>query len=578
MKKIISLFRRYTPTRNEIQSSINSLSKREWRIFVVCLVVAIITGIVLLSKINKTISTIIPAEGGSISEGIVGTPRFINPVLALSDADKDMATLIFSGLMRQDSTGNLIPDLASSYEISDDGLEYTFHLRENAVFHDGASVMADDVVYTIETIKDPTIKSPRKINWDGITVEKVDERTVRFTLKESFASFLENTTIGILPAHLWQKITSEQFPFSDLNIEAVGSGPYKKAKIKKSSGIVTSYGLKSFSKFTLGKPYIKRFTLVFYANEKEMVQALEKNDVDQISAITGDKAREFEGRDENIQTAILPRIFGLYFNQSQAPIFLDKNVVLAFDLAINRDRIIREVLSGYGVPLGSPIPTSIIGKDATQDETTLYDIAKAEALLTKAGYVLGDDGFRHKTEKKKVTDLTFSISTGDAPELTQTATFIKEDLEKIGAKVELKVFELGALNQNVIRPRKYDALFFGQVVAHESDLYAFWHSSQRKDPGSNIALYTNAKVDKLLESALITLNREDRLEKYIQIKTEMSKDKPALFIYAPNFIYLTAPNVYNVDMSHITAAAERFSTIYHWYIQTERIWNVFADK
>lgn len=522
------------------------------------------------------LSVSLPVPGGSITEGIVGTPRFINPVLALSDADKDMVALMFSGLMRRAGTGDLIPDLAGSYEVSNDGLVYTFHIREDAVFHDGTLVTADDVIYTINMIKDPTIKSPRKNNWDGITVEKIDERTVAFTLKEPFASFLENTTIGILPAHLWQKITSEQFPFSDLNIEAVGSGPYKQGKIKKNSGIVSSYGLNAFSKFTLGKPYITHFKLVFYANEKDMVEGLEKGDVDQVSAITGDKAREFEGRDENIQTAVLPRIFGLYFNQSQAPIFLDKNVVNALDIAINRDRIIREILYGYGVPVGSPIPLSIVDEETEEDNASSYDIERAQALLDRAGYVIGDDGFRHKTEKKNTTDLAFSISTGDAPELKQAATFIKEDLEKIGVQVELKVFELGALNQNVIRPRKYDALFFGQVVTHESDLYAFWHSSQRKDPGLNIALYTNAKVDKLLESALVTNDKDERLRKYADIKTEIEKDKPALFIYAPNFIYLTAPSVHDVDMSHITVAAERFSTVYRWYTETERVWKVFA--
>ena len=204
-------------------------------------------------------------------------------------------------------------------------------------------------------------------------------------------------------------------------------------------------------------------------------------------------------------------------------------------------------------------------------------------MLDKAGWVMGSDGIRQKVVmkgKKEVsrTALTFSIATGDAPELKQTATLIKDDLAKIGVQVDLKISDLSALNQDIIRPRKYDALFFGQVVAHESDLYAFWHSSQRKDPGLNIALYANPKVDKLLESALVTTSDATRLTQYTQIKSEIAKDKPAIFIYSPDFIYLTAPNVHNVDTSHIITSAERFGTIYRWYIETDRIWNIFADE
>lgn len=579
MEKIKSLLRQ-TPSISEIKDSIHSFSKREWIVFSIFIIITIISGLTILGKINKTISTSVPTYGGQIVEGIVGTPRFINPVLAISDADKDMTTLMFSGLMRKNEAGELIPDITESYDVSDDGLVYTFHLKKDVFFHDGKLLTADDVVYTINTIRDPLIKSPRKINWDGIIVKKIDDTTVEFVLKQPFAGFLDNTTVGIIPAHLWSKITTEQFAFSDLNIQAIGTGPYKQQKIKKSSGIVTSYELSSFSKFVLGKPYINHIKLVFYANEKDLVNALEKGSVDQISAITGDKAREFEGRNENIQTAVLPRIFGLYFNQNKAPIFLDKTVVNALELAINKDRVIREILFGYGVPIDNPIPSSLFNTE--QEQLNTYDIERSITILEKAGWKLNEKtGVREKTQTTKkvktTTELSFSISTSDTPELKQASLLIKEDLEKIGVKVELKVFELGALNQNVIRPRDYDVLFFGQIITRESDLYAFWHSSQRNDPGLNVSLYANTKVDKLLESALITIDREKRLEKYNAIKTELNKDKPAIFIYAPNFIYLTAPDVYNVNISHISTAAERFSTIYRWYIETDRIWNIFTE-
>src|SRR6185369_17927164 len=116
--------------------------------------------------------------------------------------------------------------------------------------------------------------------------------------------------------------------------------------------------------------------------------------------------------------------------------------------------------------------------------------------------------------KKDVRKLQFSISTGNAPELAKTAELIKDDLAAVGIKVDIKTFETGNLNQNVIRPRKYDALLFGEIINNESDLFAFWHSSQRKDPGLNVAMYTNAKVDKILEDAFVTADEETRVKKY----------------------------------------------------------------
>lgn len=182
-----------------------------------------------------------------------------------------------------------------------------------------------------------------------------------------------------------------------------------------------------------------------------------------------------------------------------------------------------------------------------------------------------------KKTKKDTIVLKFSLATGDAPELKQAAEIIKSSWQKIGASVDVKIFETGDLNQNIIRPRKYDALFFGEVVGRYNDLYPFWHSSQRVDPGLNVALYTNVKTDKLLEDIRATTDKELQQEKLSEFQKIIKEDVPAVFIYAPEFTYIMPKSVQNVKLGQITNSGERFLNVYEWYINTNKVWKIFAE-
>ena len=161
-------------------------------------------------------------------------------------------------------------------------------------------------------------------------------------------------------------------------------------------------------------------------------------------------------------------------------------------------------------------------------------------------------------------------------DLSKSANLIKQNLEEIGIKVNIKTFEIGNLNQSVIRPRDYDELLFGQIINHESDILAFWHSSQRNDPGLNVAMYTNAKVDKILEDAFTTTDENSRVKKYAQCEAEIKKDMPAVFLYSPEFIYVTSKNLQGLSISQITSPADRFLNSYLWYTNTDSIWKIFS--
>jgi len=572
------------PSKKEINFVFSSFSKKERMIFIGLLMVLLFSTLAILQSINKSFIVQVPSRGGSISLGIVGVPRFINPILANSLADQDLVALIYSGLMRKSENGALLPDLAEKYEMSKDGLTYTFTLKDNLYFQDGEPITSDDVLFTINKVKDTIIQSPQKVNWDGVNVEKIDEKTVQFTLKQPYASFLENTTLGIMPAHLWNNSPNSPMELNNANTNPIGSGPYMINSVsKQSSGIINSYELVPFKKFILGEPYIKNINLYFYQNEDDLVNALLNNSVDEVSSITPLNAENLKERNYQVESAVLPRIFGLFFNQNVNHLFTDKTVVTAINQVINKEKIVRDVLFGYGIVIDNPIPPNMLEYptvDAQPDISREEILQKVQSDLAKDGWKMGTDGFLEKTttdKKKKVTTkLEFSISTGNAPELAKTALLIEEDLAEVGIKVDIKTFDAGNLNQNVIRPRKYDALLFGEIINHESDLFAFWHSSQRKDPGLNVAMYTNAKVDKILEDASVTVDEQARTKKYIQFEDEIKKDMPAVFLFSPSFIYIMPKNLKEMTTNDIVLPADRYLNVYSWYIQTENVWKIFA--
>jgi peptide/nickel transport system substrate-binding protein len=567
---------------------IRTFSLKEKVIFFTLAVIFIASSILLFWKINSFYLVEIPASGGTLTEGIIGTPRFINPILAMSDPDRDMTALIYSGLMRPDNKGGLIPDLAEKFEISRDGLSYAFTLKQNLVWQNGNPITSDDIIFTIQQAKDPNIKSPKRASWEGVEMEKIDDLTMVFELKKPYTPFMENTTIGILPKHIWQNALPEQMSFSEFNINPIGSGPYKVKKINRnSSGIITSYELSPNKNFNLKKPCIQNLVLRFYPSEKELLSAYQKGEVNSISAIAPQVVEKIKRNNSNLKTFSLPRVFGIFFNQNNAKIFSYKEVRLALNLATDKKKIIDEVLQGFGTKLDYPIPPGIFG---ALSEPASDVIGEAKNILEKNGWVFKDDVWqkpaRNATQsvaggkdKKETLLLEFSLSTSDAPDLKQTAELLKSMWTEMGAKVNLRIFEIGDLNQNVIRPRKYDALLFGEIVGRDPDPFVFWHSSQRNDPGLNIALYANIKVDKLLEEARTISDKAKRREKYEEFQEEVIKDMPAIFLFSPKFIYLMPNNLKGAEeMESITVSSERFSQIYKWYIKTDKVWKIFAKE
>ncbi len=567
----------HIPYADKIMRVIDNFSLTEKIIFFFFVVIFCASSISLLWQVNKSFLIEVPDYGGSLNEGIIGSARFINPLLAVSDADKDMTALVYSGLLKVNGTGELVPDLADSYTISNDGLVYTFVLKNKIYFQDGTKITADDVVFTIEKAQDNVLKSPRRSNWEGVKVEKINDQTIKFTLRGAYSPFIQNMTLGILPKHIWANASNEEFPFSQYNTKPIGSGPYKiDSIVYTGSGLPSEYHLSAFDAYALGKAYISNIVIKSYTDEKALVSAYKNGDIESVHSIS---PKEIPAISDNntVMLASLPRVFGVFFNQNNAPVFVYSEVRQALNLATDKQAIVDDVLDGYGQIIDEPVPPKTINiTPNTKNTTTHTGLEKAMTLLIKNGWKKNANGIFEKKDKKGTVTLSFSISTGNAPELKAAAILLQKQWQELGADVSVKVFELSDLNQNIIRPRKYDSLLFGEVISRDLDLYPFWHSSQRNDPGLNIALYTNLKADKILENIRKTTDENTQQNLYDAFDTEINNDMPAVFTYSPYFIYIIPKKVHNVTLGQLTTPAERFSNISEWYIETNNVWQVFS--
>lgn len=505
----------------------------------------------ILSELAKKYGVETPAFGGTLREGIIGNPRFINPLLAQTDTDRDMVSLVYAGLMRYDKNNDIQPALAEKYEISPDGSTYTVTLKNDLRWSDGKKLTADDVIFTILLAKNPLAQSPRRANWEGVEVEQLDEKTISFHLKKAYAPFLENLTLGILPKHLWEKIPPSQIALAELNTNPAGAGPYKlKSAEHDSLGSITAMKLAANKYFVLGKPHIKTLILRFYAKEEAALKDLQVGNLDAYGAISP-KNISSAGSRANIQKISLGRIIAVFLNQNSQKAFAAPEMRRALNSAVNKKELVEKILGKYGEVIDGPLPWP------AENET--YDPEAAKSL--------------HSKSKKEIV---FTLTTAQTQELMEVAEILKNMWNEAGFKVEVKAFPVSDLEQGVIGPRRYDAFLYGEeVIGKTPDPFAFWHSSQRNYPGYNIALYANSKVDKLLEQVRVEQDKTKRDELYANIQNEIKKDLPAIFLFTPYYLYALPKDIGGADIKNISTGPERFAAIHEWYLEKNYVWRIF---
>lgn len=593
--RIFSWFKKINQSENETpdvnQQLIMQLNKKSWptwwqlkhiskilsptdkiKFFSACLIF-IIALVALGWRLYLRNTIEIPTQGGVYTEGLVGTPRFINPTLAATDIDRDLVRLVYSGLVKYDAQGNLVPDLAKAYGIDPDQTTYTFELKDNLRWQDGEPLTAEDIIFTISRVKNPEFASPYRNSFNGVTVRKVNDQTVQFVLEKPFAPFLSILTMGILPEHLWYSIPTFSSNLAELNIKPVGSGPYGfKSLTRDAEGNIKTYALTTNVHYYLDRPFIKELHFKFYADFATAVSALENKNVEGISFLPKEYANELKRSDVTLNKLLVPQYTAIFFNPKNNGLLDDKKFRQALALALDRQRLLEESIGSDGQIVSSPI---LPGKEGYSDQIQgpIYNPEEAKKILDDLGWTLAEgQTIRQKKSGDDITDLTLRITTVDQSDDVRAINIIKENWEAIGIKTELDIVPKERIKQNIIDPRAYQILLFGQLINTGSGPYPFWHSSQSQAPGLNLSLLADKDIDKYLEESRQAKTSETKVNALVNFQKKLVEKNFAIFLYNPYYIYPTSNRLKGIAAGQfINLPANRFDNVTNWYLKTKRI-------
>lgn len=568
-KLLKTLFPKKWPSLKQMKYLPNFLSAREKRIIKILSLIIIVAAVALIIRLSQTNLKTVPAQGGHYIEGVIGLPQYLNPILAKNnDVDLDLTRLIFSGLLKYNKNLELTSDLAKNYEIGPEKLNYKIELKENVLWHDGVKLTADDIIFTIGLIKNSQLKNPWSSYFQDVMVKKINEKTVEFILNQPNPDFLKYLTIGILPQHIWQEIPIQQFYLTEYNFKPIGSGLFKfKNLTRDKKGLVKSYTLIRNENFYGKKPYLDSITFKFFSNYEELLPFVQKREINGISYLPKYLREKFilTGFLKNYSLE-LPHYIAIFFNIKNNEFLNSKTVRKVLAYAVDKEKIINEVLFGEGQIINGPILPHSFGYNSKIKKYE-YDPAKAIKILENSGWQKNSNGYWQKDNKI----LEISLTTAQQPDLEKVGELIQKSWQEIGIKTKLITIPLDVMQKEIIMPRNYQALLYGIVQSFDSEPYPLWHSSQIKHPGLNLSGFANQRVDALLEKAQTYPFDEVRKKKYFEFQDIISEEVPAIFLYSTNYTYLVDKKVKGISVEKINLPSDRLNGIEEWHIKTKQV-------
>jgi len=507
-----------------------------------------------------------PAYGGTYVEGVAGVPQYLNPVIAATDVDQDVARLAFSGLTRYDRAGAIVPDLASAFHTESDGRIWTFDIREDATWHDGQPVTADDVVFTVRLLQDRGYVGPYSDAFRGVTVDKISMRSVRFTLPDVYGPFADSTTVPLLPSHLLGNVPYAELSRQPFNASPIGTGPFRVTEVDGRQVVLLRNDDFYRTRPARGRPYLDKVILRFYPDQSDALLALSRGEVDGVGGLSsqdGERAR-------SLKSAVLyslptDNFVSLFLNvRPEKAVFRDRAVRQAIATAIDRGRVLQLAADGRGTVADEFVPSSSWAyvKDVAR---YTYSTEDAIALLDGADWKDHDgDGIRDKGGQK----LAFTISTSNEPARTAAARQIQHDLNAIGMSVTVNSMPFGQLVDSVARQRTFDALLVEIAVSGDPDPYTFFHSTEVTDPGHNFSGFSTLPIDRNLEAARRTFDEGARRDLYAPVFQAIAKEVPVVFLYFSDYLYAQSAQVQGQRIAPLTDPRERFWNVEDWYVRT----------
>lgn len=544
------------------------MTSREKLVIKICAGVVVASAAFMIYANFIRVAPTAAAFGGQYTEGVVGDPLYINPLYSqANEADQDLSRLIFNGLVRYDKDYQLIPDLAESWQISEDQKEYTFKMRAGVQWHDGENLTVQDVLFTFQSILDPNVKSPLSRSFSGVKVEITSEDQIKFTLTEPFAGFMQNLTVGIIPQHLWAEIPAANYQLAQLNQKPVGSGPYKFLSfLKDKNGHIISYTLTANKKYHLKEANLEKITLDFFGDYITAMEALKNKQVQGLSFIPKEYLLEVTKRNLNVQSIPVTQFTSIFLNPSKNELLKDSLLKSSLKMATNKQQILEDVLQSQGSLLHGPILPGFPGYDAAL--TDEYNPAKAQQQLIDGGWKLNEEGFL----TKKDSVLSITMTTIDQPDTVKLVKMLQDQWQQIGVKVDLSIQSKNDFAKITLPGRDYQVLVLGAIVNYDGDPFSFWHSSQRDYPGINLSQYNSRRADELLEEVRKTSDQTKRGELYAEIQKIIIADEPAIFLYTTTYSYPVDKEIKGNEIKRLTLPSDRFWNITDWYTKTKKVW------
>jgi peptide/nickel transport system substrate-binding protein len=544
-----------------------------WQLLIIGLGMAL-AGILLTYLALKYVVREVPTVGGTYVEGIAGTPHYVNPLLSdYNEADEDLCALVFSGLTRFNSRGEVVPELARSWDISPDGQTYTFHLRTDVRWHDDRPFTADDVLFTVDLLQDPDYPGPPDVGglWRTVQVEKIDNYTVQFLLSEPLASFLDFTTIGLLPSHLLQDVRAAELTELDFNLSPIGTGPFQVQEVEVVDGAITSVLLQRNADYYGYGPLLEHVRLQFYPTYQSVLRAYEAGEVEGVSRILQeDLPRAYAEENENLTlyTAPLARYALVFLNLNQPeelPFFQDVEVRQALLYGLDREEMIHQLLGEQGMVAHSPIVANTWAYDE-EIRRYDYDPAQARALLAEGGWALLSG---RTVRTKQGVPFSFTLLASTDPSHIAMAEEIARQWRQLNIEVEVQTLSPVALRE-ALEQRNYEAALVELAMPGDPDPYPLWHQTQIT-VGQNYAGLNHRRISELLETARVIVNRDRRTDLYHEFQTLFADEVPAILLYNVMYTYGVDQKVKGVQIAPLMQPSDRFSTITHWHVAQRRV-------
>lgn len=538
------------------------LTKKERIALFVCVSIFLTASALWLGNFLNKNTIEVPVESGRYTEGVIGQPKFINPITSNTDVDRDLSQIVYADLT----------DLIDHYTISDDGKTWDIFLKDGLLWSDGKPLNSDDVIFTVETIQDPETNSPLFTTWQGIVADRVSELELEFNLRNPYAFFLDNLKdLKVIPKHIFSVIPSSNLRLSNYNLEPVGSGPYKYANYSlRKDGFVTEYNFETNPNYAGKKPFINQLSVKFFQGTNELIDAFNSRKIDGFGNLNPKDVSKIK-ISHKLTELKMPRYYAIFLNQDMNNALKESAIREALNLATDKDRIIKEVFDGKADSINQPITPSIEGYDS-QIGAEQFSLEKAAAILDKENWAINKDtGTREKKIGKNTVKLEFQIVVPQIQFLVDTANLIQSDWEKIGIKLSLIQLNPNDINEEIIKTRNYQMLLFGNILRNNPDIFSFWHSSEKFYPGLNLSLFQDSKVDSLIEALRQETDVEKRIGKVKDLQTAIDNKKPAIFLFSPYYLYASVKNLNGLENAALVTPSDRFKNINEWYLQTSRV-------